>query len=57
MNNGLRWWYKERSRLDRAMDDIKVAAMLAVIVLLAMAVGALLMAGVIMVKQILQWTM
>lgn len=45
MGSGSRWWYKGKSRLDRAMDDIKMAVMLALIVLLAMALGAMLATG------------
>ncbi len=55
--NKERWWYRGKGRMDRAVDDMKAAALLALIVLLAMALGALLIAGVIMIKQILQWTM
>lgn len=54
MNNGSRWWYKGKGRLDRTLDDIKAAALVAMIVLLAMAMGALLMMAFVAVKQFLQ---
>lgn len=54
MDNGRSWWSKTRDRVRNTQDDIKMAALLVLIVLLSMILGAVLAVAYVMAQQLLQ---